>query len=78
MGNRKKIMRFCKIHQIEVLSLNFERSRDYAYGDSWDNSSWELECLINGKKCNYVSGLGDSVNESVDLMLQEILEDLPY
>ena len=50
MNNRTRIMKFCKERDLKVVSLDYIRNHEYAYGDSWNSSCWNLVVIINGKE----------------------------
>lgn len=73
INNRRKIEKFCNDNNIQINHLEFIRCREYIYGDSVDNSHWELSCKIN-EESFYFSEPGWDVNDGVD----KILEDITY
>lgn len=72
MTNRKKILKAAEQAGYKVKSLVFERERDCAYGDSWDASYWLLETECG--EC-FASDNGDTVDDGVDIMIEEILSE---
>ncbi|MFW6219713.1 MAG: hypothetical protein ACOC33_02595 [bacterium] len=76
MNNRQKIIKFCKSNNIKVCNLEFIRNREYIYGDSIDASYWELICEIDGIREEFDSFYGYTINEDIDIMLEEITQYL--
>ena len=75
MSNRKKILKFCKDRNLTVKYLEWVRNRDYAYGDSWDTSCWELTLLINGEERLYAPQ-DDTTEMAIERMFEEIEDDI--
>ena len=77
MSNRRKIQKFCSDNQLKINNLEFIRCREPIYGDSADASYWSLELLDkHGNVCTYISDMGDTIGESVSMMLDDLGEDL--
>ena len=75
MNNRNRIMKFCKDRGLTVVSLIWERGMDYAYGDSWDSSCWNLTVLINGEEHLYAPE-DDTTEKAIEKMFEEIEDDI--
>ena len=75
MCNRKRIMKFCTDRGLTVISLIWERGMDYAYGDSWDTSCWNLTVLMNGEQHLYAPE-EDTTEKAIQQMFEEIEDDI--
>jgi hypothetical protein len=71
MTNRQKIIKACKDAGVEIKQIKFQRCTEYIYGDSVDASFWDIDTNIGA----YCSGGGDSVDEGVDIMIEDIKLD---
>lgn len=58
-----------------MVSLEYVRNRDHAYGDSWDSSCWNLTIKVNGEERLYAPE-DDTVAKAIQRMFQEIEEDM--
>ena len=75
MSNRRKIEKALRALGAEGALVEFIRNRDMAYGDSWDASYWSVDFTLNDQKHHYESDLGDTVDEGVEIMLEEMQSD---
>jgi hypothetical protein len=75
MSNRKRILKFCSDKNLTVKSLVWERNWDYAYGDSWDTSCWQLVIVANGEEHLYAPE-EDTTELAIQKMFENIEEDL--
>jgi len=75
MSNRNRILKFCRERNLEVVSLEYVRNRGHAYGDSWDNSFWELVLRLNNEEHLYAPE-DDTVEQAIQQMFANIEEDI--
>ena len=77
MTNRKLIESMCNDRNLTIDTLEYIHNRDYLYGDSWDNSYWELTIYLDEfrKEC-YTTSNGDTIQQGIRLMFDEIDDDL--
>lgn len=75
MSNRRKIEKFCKQNNIEIINLEYVRMWDADYGNTLDASYWDLECKINNEIFNFYTDMGDSMEESIEIMFGYLLDE---
>ena len=75
MSNRRKIEKFCKQNNIEIIHLEYVRMWDAEYGNTWDSSYWDLECKINNEIFNFCTDMGNSMAESIEIMFNYLLDE---
>lgn len=74
INNRKVIESRCNERNLNIHSLEYIRSRDAQYGDSWDASYWELSIYLSESKIEtYDTSLGDSIEQGIAVMGAERL-----
>ena len=77
MTNRALIESMCESRGIKIKLLEYIRCRDYAYGDSWDSSYWELTIyLTEHVDETYDTTLGDNISGGILLMFDQIDKDI--
>ena len=76
MTNRKKIEKFCKENELEIISLEPKRNTEAEKGFSYVYYYWLLIARRRGKVGEYDSYHGYDANTDVDLMLEDIKGDI--
>ena len=77
MTNRIRIKKFCKEHNLELLSCICDRFTDVAYGDSCQCWDWIIKVNIDGTLIEYSSYKGyTTTQEDVTYMFEDIVEDI--
>ena len=77
MNNRKRIEKFCKENNIEIISIEFIHNSEPIYGDCTDCPYWEVYGYYHDLEICFDSmDLADTVDEAVTIMFSDVLEDI--